>query len=72
VISLAEAVGFIFDGQDDDVTRRGKTVHCEYTADKKAMMKWIYWLSFGSRGSRSKPGTDAGESLTYICVNYFS
>lgn len=42
VINLAQSVGFIIDGQDVEGTRGGNTVHCEYTADKKAMMKWIY------------------------------
>jgi len=46
VIALAQSVGFIFDGQGDDNARCGKTVRCEYTADKQAMMEWIYLAEF--------------------------
>lgn len=46
VIELAEAVGFVFDGQAGDDTKKCRTVECEYTADKRAMMQWIYRAEF--------------------------
>jgi carnosine N-methyltransferase len=39
VISLAEAVGFIFE-------RASRTMDCEYTADSRAMIQWIYKAEF--------------------------
>ena len=41
VIHLAEMLGFEF-GEGDGKERRTRTVECEYTADERAMMRWIY------------------------------
>lgn len=46
VLSVSEAIGFIFDTQDDDLSKKSRTVNCEYTADQAAMMQWIYNAEF--------------------------
>jgi len=43
VLACVEDVGFVIEG--DDVKRR-RTVECEYTRDKNAMMRWIYEAEF--------------------------
>ena len=45
-MNVVEAVGFILDGdtQNDKTSRR--TMDCEYTADSRAMMQWIYKAEF--------------------------
>lgn len=46
IMNVVEAVGFILDGdtQNDKTSRR--TMDCEYTADSRAMMQWIYKAEF--------------------------
>lgn len=46
VLKLATMIGF--DVADDDAPQhmRPRTVECEYTADKAAMMKWLYQAEF--------------------------
>jgi hypothetical protein len=46
VMDVAEAVGFIFDHEGMDGRRGSRAVDCEYTADSKAMMQWIYKAEF--------------------------
>ena len=56
MLLLAEKVGFDFmevgghAGQSDengrDFGRKSKTIECEYTADKNAMMRWVYKAEF--------------------------
>lgn len=46
VMRVAEGVGFVFESVGDGEGERSKTVKCEYTADRKAMMKWIYLAEF--------------------------
>ncbi|KAI0663981.1 N2227-domain-containing protein [Cubamyces menziesii] len=49
VLRLAEMVGFSVVGEhedDGDDRERRRTVECEYTADKVAMMKWLYQAEF--------------------------
>ncbi|TCD62701.1 hypothetical protein EIP91_006526 [Steccherinum ochraceum] len=45
VLELAETVEFRMAGEEDEVRRR-RTVECEYTADRTAMMKWLYQAEF--------------------------
>ena len=48
VLKLAGMIGFDIEGEGEDareLTRR-RTVECEYTADKTAMMKWLYQAEF--------------------------
>ena len=44
VMSVIEEVGFQVLADSPQLTR--KTVECEYTADKDAMMTWIYKAEF--------------------------
>ncbi|KAI0697442.1 N2227-domain-containing protein [Cytidiella melzeri] len=46
VLSLAAMIGFKIKDEDAPEVERRKTVPCEYTADKHAMMKWIYQAEF--------------------------
>lgn len=47
VLKLADIVGFyIEDGPDIPEAYRRKTVSCEYTADQRAMMTWLYQAEF--------------------------
>jgi carnosine N-methyltransferase len=46
VMSVAEAIGFMFDREIKPDKRSGRTVECEYTADSRAMMQWIYKAEF--------------------------
>ncbi|KAI0820975.1 N2227-like protein-domain-containing protein [Irpex lacteus] len=47
VFNLARMVGFeIEEGEDVPEAKRRKTVPAEYTADRHAMMKWIYQAEF--------------------------
>lgn len=45
VVKLVEASGFVI---EDDVVEKTKrrTVVCEYTADRRAMMQWLYHAEF--------------------------
>ncbi|KAF8911584.1 N2227-like protein-domain-containing protein [Gymnopilus junonius] len=45
VLQAAEEIGFIIETEDSGPTAR-RTVECEYTGDKKAMMRWIYKAEF--------------------------
>jgi carnosine N-methyltransferase len=45
-MSVAEAIGFMFDREIKPDKRSGRTVECEYTADSRAMMQWIYKAEF--------------------------
>ncbi|KDQ56350.1 hypothetical protein JAAARDRAFT_208051 [Jaapia argillacea MUCL 33604] len=45
VIAVAEGVGFVL-GPIDASKKKTMTVDCEYTADRQAMMKWIYRAEF--------------------------
>ena len=45
-MDVAEAVGFIFNHEGMDGRRGSRAVDCEYTADSKAMMQWIYKAEF--------------------------
>ncbi|OCH90566.1 N2227-domain-containing protein [Obba rivulosa] len=48
VLNLAEMAGFHFESQAQPGVdeERGKTVECEYTRDRMAMMRWIYKAEF--------------------------
>ncbi|TBU55857.1 N2227-domain-containing protein [Dichomitus squalens] len=46
VLKLAETVGFDVSGEDAPELTRRRTVECEYTADKAAMMRWLYQAEF--------------------------
>ncbi|KAI0359532.1 N2227-domain-containing protein [Trametes cingulata] len=47
VLSLAEIVGFSVVGSDENAgAERRRTVECEYTADRQAMMRWLYQAEF--------------------------
>lgn len=48
VIRVAEEIGFVFDEQTDEAGQQSKsrTVECEYTGDKEAMMRWVYKAEF--------------------------
>lgn len=46
VLRLAEMVGFSLSGQNEEGAERRRTVECEYTADKTAMMRWLYQGAF--------------------------
>jgi hypothetical protein len=52
VLSAAESIGFIIEGEgeigkgDQDEKKLRRTVDCEYTGDKNAMMRWIYKAEF--------------------------
>ncbi|KAI5122332.1 hypothetical protein M0805_002499 [Coniferiporia weirii] len=52
VVSLADKIGFEIDPRDQ------KTIDCEYTADKEAMMKWIYKTEFWTAKRRCKTGKE--------------
>lgn len=43
LLHAADEIGFIV--QDDGLAQR-RTVECEYTSDKNAMMRWIYQAEF--------------------------
>ena len=45
VLSLAEMIGFELHREGDEM-RWSRTVECEYTADRRAMMKWLYQAEF--------------------------
>jgi hypothetical protein len=45
VMSLADSVGFIFEHEAGGI-RSSRTVDCEYTADSRVMMQWIYKAEF--------------------------
>ncbi|KAF8655631.1 hypothetical protein AX16_002985 [Volvariella volvacea WC 439] len=47
VLRAAEEIGFTIHGEneEDGVVRR-RSVECEYTADMKAMMRWVYKAEF--------------------------
>ncbi|KAL0955490.1 hypothetical protein HGRIS_001730 [Hohenbuehelia grisea] len=40
VLQVAEHAGFVFESSKDG--SRTRTVNCEYTADREAMMRWVY------------------------------
>lgn len=44
VMTLAKQTGFVFETEKEDESRR--TVDCEYTADSRAMMSWVYHAEF--------------------------
>ncbi|EPQ55304.1 N2227-domain-containing protein [Gloeophyllum trabeum ATCC 11539] len=44
VVAAAEACGFVFDAQERGAKTRA--VECEYTADPRAMMRWVYRAEF--------------------------
>ncbi|KIP04985.1 hypothetical protein PHLGIDRAFT_75016 [Phlebiopsis gigantea 11061_1 CR5-6] len=49
VLRLAKLIGFKIEGQDTPASceqYRRKTVHCEYTSDNQAMMKYSYLAEF--------------------------
>ncbi|KAF9812601.1 hypothetical protein IEO21_06123 [Rhodonia placenta] len=47
MLQLAETVGFIIhDGLGEDNPCRQRTIECEYTADREAMMRWLYQAEF--------------------------
>ncbi len=50
VWDLARAIGFRIHGQNNDIEipdcYRRRTVECQYTADKRALMKWLYQAEF--------------------------
>jgi hypothetical protein len=52
VLSAAESIGFIIEGEGEigrgyqDEKKLRRTVECEYTGDKDAMMRWIYRAEF--------------------------
>ena len=46
VLALADKVGFDVAGPDGPPRTARRTVECEYTADKTAMMKWLYQAEF--------------------------
>ncbi|KAI0774830.1 N2227-domain-containing protein [Trametes elegans] len=47
VLRLVEVVGFEVGGTDESLGReRRRTVECEYTADRTAMMRWLYQAEF--------------------------
>ncbi|CDO74703.1 hypothetical protein BN946_scf184847.g11 [Trametes cinnabarina] len=49
VLKVAEMVGFTISGEkDEDAPPREKrrTIECEYTADRLAMMRWLYQAEF--------------------------
>ncbi|KAI0369056.1 N2227-domain-containing protein [Pilatotrama ljubarskyi] len=47
VLRLAEMVGFSVVGEGEEAgAERRRTVECEYTADRKAMMQWLYQAEF--------------------------
>ncbi|PPQ82497.1 hypothetical protein CVT26_012951 [Gymnopilus dilepis] len=45
VLQAAEEIGFIIETEEEGPTAR-RTVECEYTGDKNAMMRWIYKAEF--------------------------
>lgn len=45
VLQAAEEIGFMFESDETSLASR-KTVECEYTGDKNAMMRWIYEAEF--------------------------
>lgn len=48
VLALARETGFTIAGDSGEVEekRRQRAVECEYTADKTAMMRWLYQAEF--------------------------
>ncbi|KAF7301079.1 N2227 domain-containing protein [Mycena indigotica] len=44
MVQAAEHVGFVFEPREDGLKTR--TVECEYTADSRAMMRWLYQAEF--------------------------
>ncbi len=47
VMSVVKDVGFlVHQSSDPDDVRAPRTVECEYTSDKNAMMRWIYSAEF--------------------------
>jgi hypothetical protein len=46
VLRLSEKIGFRIFERTADPTTAPKTIPCEYTSDKSAMMKWIYQAEF--------------------------
>ncbi|KAH9920952.1 N2227-domain-containing protein [Fomitopsis serialis] len=45
VLRLANTIGFDV-ASDADGPRRSRTIECEYTADREAMMRWLYQAEF--------------------------
>ena len=46
MLALAAEVGFDVVGSDGPAKTARRTVECEYTADKTAMMRWLYQAEF--------------------------
>jgi len=46
VLAYAEDIGFVIEGDGEGDVKRRRTVECEYTRDKNAMMRWIYEAEF--------------------------
>lgn len=47
VVQVVKEIGFVvYQGGGPDDVRAPKTVKCEYTSDKNAMMHWIYYAEF--------------------------
>ncbi|EJD08181.1 N2227-domain-containing protein [Fomitiporia mediterranea MF3/22] len=48
LVQLVEKIGFIFvtEGKCEEERKKTRTVECEYTADREAMMRWIYKAEF--------------------------
>jgi carnosine N-methyltransferase len=46
VLACVEDTGFTIEGGGEGDIKRRRTVECEYTRDKSAMMRWIYEAEF--------------------------
>ncbi|TFY52276.1 hypothetical protein EVJ58_g10109 [Rhodofomes roseus] len=69
VLRLAGMIGFEI-ASDTDGPRRRRTIECEYTADREAMMRWLYqarfWVATKLRSERRSPRQEGSGTAAAV------